>query len=65
MAEDVVTRLHPQPASPSDASMVTLSSAGSKIHPWNKELTITNVNDMTYLPQILHDRPELRKTSGA
>ena len=65
MAEDVVTRLHPQPASPSDGPMVTLSSAGSKIHPWNKELTITNVNDMTYLPQILHDRPEWRKTSGA
>ena len=64
MAEDVVTRLHPQPASPSDASMVTLS-AGSKIHPWNKESTITNVNDMTYLPQILPDIPEWRKTSGA
>ena len=40
-------------------------SAGSKIHPWNKELTITNVNDMTPLTRILQDIPEWRKTSGA
>ena len=65
MAEDVVTRLHPQPASHSDAPMVTPPSAGNKIHPWNKELTITNVNAMTPLTRILQDIPEWRKTSGA
>ena len=64
MAEDAATRLHPQPASPSDAPMVT-PPAGSKIHPWNKDLTITNVKDMPYLPQILQDIPDWRKTSGA
>ena len=65
MAEDVVTRLHPQPASPSDAPMVTPPPPGVKYILGKKELTITNVNDMTYLPQILPDIPEWRKTSGA
>ena len=53
-----------QPAALNDPfeCAVTPADAGSKIRAWSKELTMTNINDIADLVQILQDHPEWRNT---
>ena len=62
MAEDVMTRLHPSHELMAVAPMVTPADARSKIQGWSNELTMTNINDIGDLVQILQDHPEWRNT---
>ena len=56
-----------QPAALNDPfeCAVTPADAGSKIRAWSKELTMTNINDIADLVQILQDHPEWRNTVRA
>ena len=44
---------------------MTPAAGGSKIQAWNRELTMTSINDITDLVQVLRDNPEWRDTIRA
>ena len=56
-----------QPAALNDPfeCAVTPAAGGSKIRVWSKELTMTSINDIADLVQILQDHPEWRNTVRA